>query len=112
MTQWWYQLIKRFNRQAVAEEVQQESPKEPKLDQIVDNARKDWLQARAYFENVTDPDLIDHAIYEIVAAERKYMYLLRLAREQHQSAPGPNHDVDPTEPRLQVPQLESSGQPS
>ena len=31
--------------------------------------QEDWLAARSYFENVVDPDLIDHAIYTIEAAE-------------------------------------------
>lgn len=52
------------------------------LQDDVDSARRDWESARSYFETVTDPDLIDHAIYAMEAAERKYMYLLRLAREK------------------------------
>lgn len=45
-------------------------------------AKEDWLAARSYFENVVDPDLIDHAIYTIEAAERKYMYLLKQAKNR------------------------------
>ncbi len=48
----------------------------------VDAARREWLAARAYFDCVTDPDLIDYAIYTIEAAEKKYMYLLKRARER------------------------------
>ena len=55
--------------------------KKPEVIQAVDDARLDWERARAYFDNVTDPDLIDHATYEIKAAERKYVYLLRRAQE-------------------------------
>ena len=44
-------------------------------------AKKDWVSAQNYFENVTDPDLIDHAIYKLEAAEAKYTYLLKRARE-------------------------------
>jgi len=43
-------------------------------------ARGEWLRASAYFNDVTDPDLVDHAIYCVEAAERKYMYLLKKAR--------------------------------
>lgn len=51
------------------------------IRRAVEQARNEWLCARAYFDNVTDPDLIDHAIYSIEAAERKYMFLLRRAGE-------------------------------
>ena len=29
------------------------------------------------FENVSQPDLVDYAIYKVEAAEKKYIYLLR-----------------------------------
>ena len=61
--------MKRLSRQAGNGESKTISPKDPAFDQVVDDARKAWLQARHHFDNVTDPDLIDHAIYEIVAAE-------------------------------------------
>lgn len=48
----------------------------------VECARRQWLSTKAYFDSVTDPDLIDHAIYTMVAAERRYVYLLRAARER------------------------------
>lgn len=48
--------------------------------EYVEAARREWLGYRAYFDCVDDPELIDHAIYSIQAAERKYMYLLRRAR--------------------------------
>jgi len=56
---------------------------EPPLSYIeaVDRARREWLAARAYFETVAEPELVDHAIYLVDAAERKYVYLLRAARE-------------------------------
>lgn len=50
--------------------------------QLVERAREDWLAAKAYFENVSDPDLVDHAIHLVMATEKKYMYLIRQAREQ------------------------------
>lgn len=124
MTPWWRQLVKRFSRQAVNEE-KTVSPKHSDFDKVVDDARKAWLQARHHFENVTDPDLIDHAIYDIVATERKYMYLLRLAREERRAVeiePELEQDcptdqaepiqVEPMEPQMQVAQLESTRQSS
>ena len=48
----------------------------------VEAARQQWLTAKAYFDYVTDPDLIDMAIYSIEAAEKRYMYLLKVARNR------------------------------
>lgn len=121
MTPWWSRWVKRFRRQAGGGEGKTVSPKDPAFDQVIDEARKAWLQARHYFNNVTDPELIDHAIYEIVAAERKYMYLLRLAREERsavEAKPEQEHGdiIVATESALkshtQTAELESVGQSS
>jgi len=53
--------------------------------QQVKKAHADWKAAENYFENVSDPDLIDYAIYDVAAAKRKYMYLLKQAKLQHES---------------------------
>ncbi len=55
-------------------------------EQILENMRiahEDWKNAEKYFQNVTDPDLIDHAIFRIEAARTRYTYLLKLAREMN-----------------------------
>jgi len=49
-----------------------------------DRAHREWQQAQAIFNEADDPDLIDHAIYAVEAAERKYIYLLKLARKEKQ----------------------------
>ncbi len=41
------------------------------------------MATKIYFENVSDPDLVDHAIHSMDAAQKRYMYLLRQARESH-----------------------------
>ncbi|MHB9144047.1 MAG: DUF2508 family protein [Symbiobacteriia bacterium] len=50
--------------------------------ELVEQARQDWVAARSYFETVSEPELVDHAIYLIEAAETRYMYLLHKARNQ------------------------------
>lgn len=52
------------------------------LRESVELARREWEQARALFEEAKEPDLVDHAIYAMDAAERKYMYLLKRAKEE------------------------------
>ena len=52
----------------------------------VKKAYADWQAAENYFDNVADPDLVDFAIYDIEAAKKKYVYLLRKAREMYGQA--------------------------
>lgn len=49
----------------------------------VKKAYAEWQAAENYFDNVSDPDLIDFAIYDIAAARKKYVYMLKKARQQH-----------------------------
>jgi hypothetical protein len=44
-------------------------------------AQKEWGYAHQYFNLVTDPDLIDLAIYHMGVAEKKYLFLLKKAKE-------------------------------
>ncbi|MDD2495228.1 MAG: DUF2508 family protein [Tissierellia bacterium] len=39
-------------------------------------AKKEWDNAKNIFENVSNPDLVDYAIYNVDAAEKRYMYIL------------------------------------
>lgn len=49
---------------------------------LVEQARREWQDAKQRFEQIADPDLIDHAIYAIETAEQRYIYLLKKAREE------------------------------
>lgn len=48
-------------------------------------AKQEWLSAVEYFHEVSEPDLVDYAVYSLHAAERKYMYLLDKARKDYAS---------------------------
>lgn len=52
------------------------------LLQAVDSARREWIAAESYFKMVSEPELVDHAVFMIEAARKRYEYLLRVAREQ------------------------------
>lgn len=54
---------------------------DPQVDELVWQAQRELDAARAYFESVSDPDLVDHACYLLEAAQKRYSYLLRLARQ-------------------------------
>jgi len=47
----------------------------------VRRAYSEWQAAENYFDSVDDPDLIDFAIYDMEAAKKKYVYMLKKARE-------------------------------
>ncbi len=49
----------------------------------VKKAYAEWQAAENYFDNVADPDLVDFAIYDMEAARKKYVYMLKKARELH-----------------------------
>lgn len=50
------------------------------LNDEVRKAHQEWVRAGMYFQSVSEPDLIDHAIYIEEAAKRKYEYLLKKAK--------------------------------
>jgi len=49
---------------------------------MLNEAHSDWKDAELYFQNVTESDLIDYAIYKMEAARTKYVFLLKQAREK------------------------------
>ena len=54
----------------------------PPLEKAVEDARREWLVAQNYYNSVSDKDLVDHAVYLMQAAEKKYVYLLKKARSE------------------------------
>lgn len=52
----------------------------PDIVALIEQAKQEWKQAANYFNNVSDPELVDHAILLREAAERRYMYLLKQAK--------------------------------
>ena len=39
-----------------------------------------WKDAQNYFDNVADPDLIEVAVYDMQAAQRRYEYMLKCVK--------------------------------
>ncbi|HFL3828649.1 TPA: DUF2508 family protein [Clostridioides difficile] len=58
-----------------------EKTEEEKIIESLKEAHKEWENKEKYFQSVTEPDLIDHAIYELEASKIKYIYLLKKAKE-------------------------------
>jgi hypothetical protein len=51
---------------------------------LIERAKQDWYAAVSLFNNIEDPGLIDHAIYNLNAAERRYVFLLEEARRERE----------------------------
>ncbi|NLL20159.1 MAG: YaaL family protein [Firmicutes bacterium] len=51
---------------------------------LIERAKQDWHAALSLFNNIEDPGLIDHAIYNLNAAERRYVFLLEEARRERE----------------------------
>lgn|GEM_PF-2359421 len=68
-----------LGRQTLA--VRRAREEETILRQQMEAARREWDAAEHYFQAVVDPELVDHAIYTVEAAKRKYLYLYRRLRQ-------------------------------
>lgn len=71
------------DRQGNAAKTETETPRRPAVtkqaEERVQAALAAWKDAERYFENVSDPELIGFAAYEMEAARRKYLFLLKNA---------------------------------
>ena len=55
----------------------------PPLVQSIEEARQEWKFAQELFRTVpVDCDLIDYAIYMMQATEKRYMFLLKQAKQE------------------------------
>ena len=59
-----------------------EGEKNRELVEQIDKARKEWDLAQSQLDQMSEPDLIDYAVYRLQAAEKRYMYLLKKADEK------------------------------
>lgn len=53
-----------------------------KLIKEIKRAQLDVSTAESFFQFVSDPELVDVAIYELEAKKSRYRYLIRLAKEK------------------------------
>lgn len=51
--------------------------------EVVQRARQEMIDSQIYFDSVTDPQLIDHAIYRMEAAKSHYVYLIKQAKAKN-----------------------------
>lgn len=46
-------------------------------------AYREWEDAKNFFEYVSEPELVDYAVYAIEAAKRRFLYMLRQCRQHN-----------------------------
>ncbi|MGI5875497.1 MAG: DUF2508 family protein [Dethiobacteria bacterium] len=63
-----------------------EEEKPDKLS-VLEEAHQDWQAALSFFDRVNEPGLIEHAIYNLNAAEKRYHFLLNEARKEKLTNP-------------------------
>ncbi|MFC4768510.1 DUF2508 family protein [Effusibacillus consociatus] len=63
-------------------ENKEEPSEEEKFFAELQQAHKEWVLAQQRIDLLADPELIDHAIFVLEAAEKKYNFYLRKAREK------------------------------
>ena len=54
----------------------------PELIDQVKEAHREWAQALESFNYPIEEDMVDYAIYNVNAAEKKYAYLIKKARNE------------------------------
>ncbi|MFD1957070.1 YaaL family protein [Paenibacillus thailandensis] len=55
-----------------------------KLRAEIEEAKRDWLNAKQFFEYAVGDDQVDYAVYAIISAEKRYEMLLRMAKQSKQ----------------------------
>ncbi|MEN6349232.1 MAG: DUF2508 family protein [Syntrophomonas sp.] len=46
-------------------------------EELLEQAHQDLVQAQNVFSRVEDPDMIDYAVLNLIAAEKRYNYLIK-----------------------------------
>ncbi|NLX62730.1 MAG: DUF2508 family protein [Tissierellia bacterium] len=67
--------------EVISKHFQREKSEEEELIENLKKAHEEWEMKEKYFQWATDPDLIEHAIYELKASKIKYIYFLKKAKE-------------------------------
>ncbi len=60
----------------------EEPPEDAEVRLLVEQARAEWEAACVLFAEAAKPELVDHAVHRMLAAEKRFNYLLREPRKQ------------------------------
>ena len=77
-------------------------PKQQKTDSLLEEAeaaRQEWHVALQQINHITCPTMLEHIIYKINSTERRYVAILRQAREEGVTSwPGELYKLRSTQP--------------
>lgn len=68
---------RKISIKSIIESFKKNKSADEEMFKSIENAKREWEDAKNIFENVSHPDLVDYAIYKVEAAEQKYIYLLK-----------------------------------
>lgn len=63
--------------------ISKKETEQDKFMMMLKEAHADWQNAQKFFDNTTEPDLIDYAIYEMEASKTRYRYLIKQAKKKN-----------------------------
>lgn len=72
----------KFVSRLIEDSQERAEPHQMTMPELIEQARREWQDAQDYYNTVTDNDLIDHAAFRIQAAEKRYVYLMKKARQE------------------------------
>ncbi len=52
-------------------------------EERIRKAYREWEDAKNFFEYVSEPELVDYAVYAIEAAKRRFLYMLQRCRQRN-----------------------------
>ncbi|MEL7623444.1 MAG: DUF2508 family protein [Clostridiales bacterium] len=59
---------------------------------LTQQARTGWEEAWRFFHQAVEPDMVDNAIFTLNAAEKRYDYFIKLAKEKNLRNGGTPYD--------------------
>ncbi len=62
--------------------IKKDSLERKKIINDIERAYLDVVTAESFFQMVSEPELVDVAIYDLEAKKSRYAYLIRLAKEK------------------------------
>ena len=74
---------RKISIKSIIESFKKNKSADEEMFKSIENAKREWEDAKNIFENVSHPDLVDYAIYKVEAAEQKYIYLLKQFRSNN-----------------------------
>lgn len=74
-------ISKRLENRKLDKHLNNKKSEEDEILEDLKKAHEEWMMKEEYFQWATDPDLIEHATYELKASKLKYIYYLKKAKE-------------------------------